>query len=131
MTMEYATVKLVHQTAVALSIGGFFVRGACSLLGAGWVASRAAKTLPHIVDTILLLSAVTLAWMLRLSPGDAPWLLAKILGLLAYIALGIIALRPGAPRPLRLGAWIAALATVAWIVSVALTKDPAGLFAGR
>ena len=39
-----------------------------------------AKTLPHLVDTVLLLSALTLAWMLRLTPGNAPWLLAKIVG---------------------------------------------------
>ena len=78
--MDYFTVKLVHQVAVALSLTGFFVRGAASLAGAGWVQGRAAKTLPHLVDTVLLLSALTLAWMLRLTPGNAPWLLAKIVG---------------------------------------------------
>ena len=31
---------------------------------------RAAKSLPHVVDTVLLLSALTLAWMLRLTPGE-------------------------------------------------------------
>jgi hypothetical protein len=30
------------------------------------------KVLEHVVDTVLLLSALTLAWMLRLTPGDAP-----------------------------------------------------------
>jgi uncharacterized membrane protein SirB2 len=129
MTMDYATVKLVHQAAVTLSIGGFVMRGAASLLGAAWVSSRAAKTLPHVVDTVLLLSALALAWMLRLTPGNAPWLLAKVVGLVLYIALGIVALRPGVPRPLRASAWMAALATVAWIVSVALTKHPAGWLA--
>lgn len=127
--MDPATLKLVHQAAVALSIGGFAVRGAASLLGAAWVASRPAKTLPHAVDTVLLLSALALAWRLGLTPGQAPWLAAKIAGLLGYIALGVVALRPGLPRPLRAGAWVAALATVAWIVSVALTKHPAGWLA--
>ena len=124
--MDYFTVKLVHQSAVALSIGGFFVRGAGSLAGAGWVQERTAKTLPHVVDSILLISALVLAWMLRLLPGNAPWLLAKIVGLVVYVALGVIALRPGRPRAVRASAWVAALVVVAWIVSVALTKSPYG-----
>ena len=126
--MDYFSVKLVHQVAVALSLTGFFVRGAASLAGAGWVQGRAAKTLPHLVDTALLLSALTVAWMLRLTPGNAPWLLAKIVGLVVYVGLGVIALRPGGPRTLRMAAWIGALATAAWIVSVALTKNPLGVF---
>jgi len=129
VTVDYAAVKLVHQTAVTLSIAGFFVRGAASLGGAQWVHSRAAKSLPHVVDSVLLLSALTLAWMLRLTPGNAPWLLAKIVGLVVYVGLGVVALRPGRPRMVRAAAWIAAMATVGWIVSVAITKSPLGFFA--
>jgi uncharacterized membrane protein SirB2 len=124
--MDYFTIKAAHQAAVALSVTGFFARGLGSLLGARWVSGRMAKTLPHIVDTLLLASALTLAWMLRLSPTQAPWLLAKIIGLLLYIALGMVALKPGRPAPVRAAAWIAALATFAWIVSVAITKDARG-----
>ena len=124
--MEYATLKLVHQGAVVLSIAGFFVRGAAGLAGARWVRGPLARTLPHVVDTVLLVSALGLAWMLRLTPGSAPWLLAKILGLVVYVGLGIVALRPGRPAAVRATAWLAALATVAWIVSVAITKTPLG-----
>jgi len=67
-----------------------------------------------------------LAWMLRLTPGNAPWLLAKIVGLVVYVGLGVLALRPGRPQAVRATAWAAALVTVAWIVSVAVTKDPLG-----
>lgn len=127
--MDYFTLKAVHQTAVALSITGFFARGLGSLLGAGWVGGRLAGTLPHIVDTVLLASALLLAWTLRLSPMQAPWLMAKIVGLVVYIGLGTVALKPNRPVPVRAAAWIAALLTVGWIVSVAITKDPRGLFA--
>ena len=129
MSLDYATIKLIHQSAVALSLAGFFVRGVASLAGAGWVGSRLAKSLPHLVDTVLLVSALTLAWTLRLTPGNAPWLLAKIVGLVVYVGLGVVALRPGRPLAVRASAWVAALATVAWIVSVALTKNPWGFFA--
>lgn len=126
--MDYFTVKLIHQCAVALSIAGFFVRGAAALAGAGWVRTRPARTVPHVIDTVLLVSALTLAWMLRLTPGNAPWLTAKVVGLVLYIALGVMALRPGRPAGWRMAAWLAALATAGWIVSVALTKDPLGVF---
>jgi uncharacterized membrane protein SirB2 len=127
--MDYATVKLIHISAVALSVTGFFARGVGALTNAAWVRSRLARTLPHMVDSVLLLSALTLAWMLRLTPGQAPWLLAKIVGLLIYIALGVLALRPDPPKALRAGTWVFALITVAWIVSVAITKSPKGFLA--
>ena len=129
MSLDYAALKLVHQSAVALSVTGFFVRGLASFSGAGWVRSRAARTLPHAVDTVLLLSALAMAWMLRLTPGNAPWLLAKIVGLVLYVGLGVVALRPGRSLAVRAAAWTAALATVGWIVSVAITKNPRGFLA--
>jgi len=129
MNVDYATVKLIHQSAVALSLAGFFVRGAASLAGAAWVHRRPAKTLPHVVDSVLLVSALALAWMLRLTPGNAPWLAAKVVGLVAYVALGVVALRPGRSAAVRASTWVAALATAGWIVSVAITKSPLGVFA--
>lgn len=127
--MDYAALKLLHQGAVVLSITGFLARGLGAFAGAGWVRGRVAKTLPHVVDTVLLGSAVTLAWLAGFNPLHAPWLMAKILGLLAYIGLGMLALRPGRPLALRVAAWLAALAAFGWIVSVALTKNPLGALA--
>lgn len=128
--MDYASLKLIHQGAVTLSIAGFVARGAASLAGAEWVRGRAARTLPHAIDTVLLASAIGLAWMLRLNPLDTPWLAAKIGGLLAYIGLGMVALKPARPRPVRVVAWLSALLCFAQIVAIAITKDPLGLLAG-
>jgi uncharacterized membrane protein SirB2 len=127
--MEYATVKVVHQGAVAVSFAGFFARAIGVLRDARWVRGRTARTLPHIVDTVLLASAIALAWMLRLSPVETPWLLAKIVGLVLYIGFGVVALRPGRPQPVRVVALLAASITFIYIVSVAVSKDPAGLLA--
>jgi len=64
--------------------------------------------------------------MLRLNPFATPWLLAKLCGLVVYIGLGVVALRPTVARPVRAAAWLAALAVAGWIVSVAFTKTPWG-----
>jgi uncharacterized membrane protein SirB2 len=125
--MDYATWKLLHQATVALSITGFVARGLASFAGVAWVRGRVSRTLPHMVDTVLLVSALALAWLLRLTPGAAPWLAAKIVGLLLYICLGLLALRPGRPLALRISAWLTALLCFGWIVSVALTKNPLGV----
>jgi uncharacterized membrane protein SirB2 len=127
--MEYLAIKHLHMGAVALSALGFFIRGLASLGGAAWVRGRAAKTLPHIVDTVLLLSAIALAVLAHLNPVSTPWLLAKIIGLLAYIALGGVALRPGVSKPVRASAWFAALLLLGWIASVAMRKNAWGFLA--
>jgi uncharacterized membrane protein SirB2 len=128
--VDYATLKLLHQGTVLLSLAGFVARGLGSFAGAAWVRGRFAKTLPHVVDTVLLASALAMAWMLRLTPGSAPWLAAKIAGLLLYIGLGMLALHPGRPLGVRIGAWVAALLCFGWIVSVALSKNPLGALRG-
>ena len=96
---------------------------------ASWIDSRLARTLPHVVDTVLLLSALGLVWMLRMSPFAAPWLTAKIVGLVVYVLLGTVALRRGRTKRVRIAAWVTAMATFVYIVSVAITKNPAGFFA--
>jgi len=126
--LNYLALKSIHQAAVALSMSGFFARGLGSLTGAAWVHGRMAKTLPHLIDTALLLSAIGLAWTAGLNPLHAPWLMAKITGLFVYVGLGFVALSPKVPTEWRRAAWIAALATFAYIVSVAITKQPLGLF---
>jgi uncharacterized membrane protein SirB2 len=128
--MDYATVKLVHQAAVVMSVAGFVLRASASLAGARWVEGRAAKTLPHAIDTVLLASALTLAAWLHLNPLATPWLAAKIVALLAYIGLGMLAMKPSRPRPQRCVAMLAAFASLAYIVSVAITKNPLPLASG-
>ena len=129
MSMDYASIKLLHQSAVALSGLGFVVRGIASIQGSQWTQGRLAKALPHMVDTVLLASAVALAAMLHLNPAHTPWLLAKILGLLLYIGLGIVAMRPRFGFKIRSIAWALALVVLSWIVSVAIFKNSWGVFA--
>jgi len=127
--MDYLLLKSIHITAVALSLVGFLARGLGMLIGAQWVRSRTAKTAPHVIDTLLLLSAVGMLVMLHLNPLTVPWLAAKLAGLLVYIALGSVALRPSsASMPTRAASGFAALLVFGWIVSVAITKQPLGVF---
>jgi len=134
--MSYTVLKIVHICAVALSLAGFAARGAGVLSGASWPRHRLARTLPHVVDTVLLLAGLGMLWVIHLEPWAVPWLRAKIIGLVIYVGLGVVALRPARPghpdRPtvVRLSAWLVALAVAGYIISVALTKSPYGALGG-
>ena len=121
----YLAIKFLHVGCAALSIIGFAVRGGLMLADSPLLQSRLARIAPHIVDTVLLVSAIWLAWALGQAPFVHGWLTAKVLALVAYIVLGRFALR-GRTKALRTAAFFAALGTAAYIVWVALTRDPRG-----
>lgn len=125
----YTGIKHIHLLCVALSGLGFFLRGLLMLADSPWLSRRWVKVVPHVNDSVLLLAALLLAVLSGQYPFVHGWLTAKLLGLLAYIGLGVVALRPGQPKALRGAAWLAALAVFGWIVSVALTRQPAGYLA--
>ncbi|MBE9538629.1 MAG: SirB2 family protein [Proteobacteria bacterium] len=125
----FELLKVVHVSSAVLSIGGFALRGYWMLRGNELLQRRMAKTLPHIVDTLLLGSAIAMLFIWQTSPFSLDWLTAKVLALLLYIGLGMVALRFGKARVVRITAWLLALAVAAYIVSVALSKSALGFFA--
>ena len=122
--MDYSTIKAVHVTAVVASWLLFTLRAWWMLRGSEMLALRWVRTVPHVVDTVLLASAVTLAVLVRQYPFEAPWITAKVIGLVVYIVLGVIALRRGKTLSTRFAALIAAQAVFFYIVAVAVTKSP-------
>jgi len=119
----YTLVKYLHVGCVVLSGTGFVLRGAWMLQGSPMLAQRWVRVLPHVLDTVLLASAIALAVMLEQYPLVHGWLTAKVLGLIAYIVLGTIALKRGRTRAVRIAAFCGALVVFAYIVAVALTKS--------
>ena len=121
--MDYLLLKLTHVICVALSYAGFVLRGIWMMRDSRMLERRWVRVLPHVVDTVLLASAIALAVMLKQYPLVEPWLTAKVVALLFYIGLGMIALSYGSTRRLRFGAWIMAQAVFLYIVGVALTRN--------
>jgi len=122
-------IKVIHVSSVVLSFAGFFIRGIWMLQDSALLKLRWVKITPHIIDTFLLASAVILAVQWRLSPLEHSWLMAKIIALLVYIGAGMVALRFGRSRNVRLSAWLFGLLSFWYIVSVALNKSVLGWFA--
>ena len=95
--MDYATIRTLHITCAVISITLFTARGAMQLAGTDWRRWRWLRIVPHLNDTLLLAAAITLAVMSAQYPLAQPWLTAKVLALVAYVALGSVALRRGLP----------------------------------
>ena len=114
--------KAVHVGSALLSITGFVLRGVWMLLESDALQRRWVKVVPHVVDTVLLTTALTMVFWSAQYPLVQPWLTAKVLALLAYIVLGTIALKRGQTKATRTAALVAALAVFAYIVLVALSR---------
>ena len=125
MDLPYVTTKLLHVGAVALTACLFVLRAYWMVWQPAFLARRWIRVVPHAVDTLLLLSGVWLAVEIG-AAGLRGWLPAKLIGLVVYIVLGMVALKRGRTRGVRIAAAFAAVLTLAYIVCVALTKSAWG-----
>ncbi len=124
------TLKIIHMSSALISISGFIVRGLWMIKKSPLQTSRLVKIAPHVIDTVLLSSAVLLAVQMQLSPLNHPWLSAKIIALGIYIALGLIAFRFGKSQKTKIIAWLLAILSFGYIVSTAFSKNPSILSLG-
>jgi uncharacterized membrane protein SirB2 len=122
--MDYLTLKHFHMSCAAASGSLFLLRGAWMLRDSPRLHDRWVRIAPHIIDTLLLASAITLAVWSGQYPGVQGWLTAKVSALIVYIVLGTIALKRGRTKMVRFSAFVGALAVFGYIVAVALTKQP-------
>lgn len=119
----FVALRWLHVVLAIVSVSGFIVRGVWMLVDSPLRETRFVRLAPHAVDTLLLLAGVTLAGMSQQYPFVADWLTAKVLALVAYIGLGLVALRFGPTRPVRAVAFIAAVAAFGYMLAVAFTRS--------
>jgi uncharacterized membrane protein SirB2 len=122
--MDYTALKIIHVSCVAVSFALFFGRGLLMLADSPRLNARLLRIAPHVNDTLLLASAIWMAVITRQYPFAENWLTAKLVALVIYIGVGMIALSRGRTKRTRAIAWTAALLVFAYIVSVALSRNP-------
>jgi uncharacterized membrane protein SirB2 len=130
----YGEIRLVHIVSVLASGGLFLLRGLALFAGGGTGARLAmaapVRLLSYAIDTVLLTAALMLMTIVQQYPFIDHWLTVKVMLLAVYIALGMAAFRFASTPGARIGAFAAALAVYAYILSVALAHDPLGIFSG-
>ena len=130
MTEYYLALRNVHIACAILTITLFVLRGGLMLANSPWQQNVVLRYLPHAVDTVLLTTALMLTSVIHQYPFAAGWLTTKVVLLVVYIVLGSIALKRGRTKQIRVAAFVAALATIGYLVSVARAHHPLGIFAG-
>lgn len=122
--MSYLALKYLHVTCVVLSGLGFSLRGWWMLVDSPRLKTRFARVAPHVIDSVLLGSALVMAWQSSQYPFAQGWLTAKFFGLLAYILCGTMALKRARTKGGRVVFLILALLAYTYIIGVALTRNP-------
>jgi len=130
MTEYYLVLRNVHIACAVLTITLFVLRGGLMLADSPWQRNVVLRYLPHAVDTVLLTTALMLTTVIHQFPFAVDWLTAKVVLLVAYVVLGSIALKRGRTKAIRVATFVAALATVGYLVTVARAHHPLGIFAG-
>ena len=129
MTEYYLLLRNVHIGCAVLTIALFVLRGALMLAESPRLHGPLLRYLPHVVDTVLLTSALMLTTVIHQYPFSTGWVTMKVVLLVAYIVLGSIALKRGRTKSIRVAALVAALATIGFLVTVARAHHPLGVFA--
>src|SRR5690606_23466133 len=124
--MNYFVIKHIHMTAAGLSLLLFVIRAWWSVRESRALQNRWVKTLPHVIDTVLLVAGVVLAAMIG---PNQPWILAKIVLLLAHIGVGTVAIKRGKTPQQRGIAAVVAVAIFLYIVGIAIAHNPLSWFA--
>lgn len=127
----YPQIKAVHILCVLLSGGLFALRGTLVLAGRQGIAQwPPLRWLSYGIDTTLLTAALMLVSMLPGALFANGWLTVKLVLLVVYVVLAMLALKrvhtPGARRIF----YVAALATYVYMLGVARMHHPLGWLHG-
>lgn len=124
--MLYTSMKHIHLLAIALSVLFLTVRYILMMMDSPLLQKKFFKVTPHVVDTILLASGISLIFITGFIPFTAAgaWLTEKITCVLVYIALGFVVLKLGRTKLIRSVAFFGALGWLYWAAHLAMTKVP-------
>ncbi|MCE0494461.1 SirB2 family protein [Vibrio salinus] len=122
----YLLVKNVHILTVLISVVLLTFRFVLMLRDSGKKHHRFLNVFPHVNDSVLLLSGVYLIYLTGSLPftSSAPWLTEKLMCVVAYIALGLYALKFGKTKWLRTFAFLGALGWIFMAGHISMTKVP-------
>ncbi|MCQ1057359.1 SirB2 family protein [Photobacterium sp. DNB23_23_1] len=120
----YTAVKHLHMLAIALSVTLFILRYCLMMANSTLSDKKFIKITPHVVDTVLLLTGVTLIFITGFVPFTEAggWMTQKISCVLAYIALGYFTLKVGSNKVFKTFAFFGSLGWVMAAAQIAMTK---------
>lgn len=116
----YAGLKHSHMLFITISIILFQYR--FYLKRANKPLAKVLKIIPHINDTLLLITGISMAYILQIKPWEHAWLGYKIIALILYIIFGFMALKSSGNKSLF--SYFIATALFIFILFTAINKIP-------
>jgi len=116
-------IKLIHMSTAFISISLFMLRGFWVFRESPMMNKKWVKILPHVNDTVLLVTAVFLTIGINQYPFTHDWLTAKFIALFFYIGFGMFALKRAKELKNKVVFFILALLTFSYIVGVAIMRS--------
>ncbi|MGZ5054795.1 MAG: SirB2 family protein [Methylobacter sp.] len=114
-------IKFFHLAFILLSISSFVGRVYCAEKRPEMLEQKWIKIGPHVINSLLLLTGFALVFQGSWLSADYGWIIAKLVALVAYVGLGIVAIK--SQGDLRWKAFAGALACFVYIAAVAVTKS--------
>ena len=121
--MSYYWIRQLHITTVVITIGFFALRFHWMMFQPHLEKRRWVRIVSVSNDTLLLCAGISMAVLSAQYPLVAPWLTAKLIGLILYIVLGTLALKRARKRSVRIVCGLLALLSAGYIVWVATTRS--------
>lgn len=121
--MSIEIFKFVHVSCALISISGFLARSWFKFTAPHHLRLPWVRVAPHVIDTLLLASAIVLVILTRQYPFVTAWVTAKLLALFAYIGFGLLTLRFARTQKQMLVGFIGACLSFSYIMAVALTQQ--------
>ncbi len=116
-------IKTAHITFVIISFCGFILRYYWIYRESPLIQHPFFRHAPHINDTLLFLSGITMAWFLFPTFSMIPlWFKVKMGLLILYILLGSFALRPNPSTWIQKSAFILSLLVFFGMLNMVLVK---------
>lgn len=123
--MDTSTLILkVHAIVALLSIAIYLIRGIWMLTNNPAVTGKAALASASLSMLILLGTGLWLAFV-STAHGVDNFVIIKAIGLIVYVVLGVIALKPGLGKAAAVILWLAGAATFAYTFLFAKNLLPA------
>jgi uncharacterized membrane protein SirB2 len=113
----------LHVTAVVISLALFSFRFALKYKGSKILEKKWLKITPHVVDTILLGSAIWLLTLSSMTQVDG-WVASKVIGVIMYILSGFFALKWAKTNRSRIIGFVCAVIWIMLTASVGFSKQP-------
>lgn len=121
-------IKLIHMSSAFISLSFFLLRGFWVFKNSAMMSKKWVKILPHVNDTVLLITATLLVLSIQQYPFVDGWLTAKFTALIIYIVFGMFALKRAKEMKNKVLFFVLALLMFSYIVGVALTRSAGWFF---